>query len=279
MGLTNTTVHADFRHAEPGAARVQLRTRTRRSRSRRSHVLRGSDVLEHRTGGRRSGANQTTNIDDMIKTAVAVGTGAAHVEVQLRSHDRPAPARLRAKQDNCAPCCFTQMTGLQLRAGRRALGIVDPAEPAADGYSATEAYLPSKKIAIAVATTFAPGSVRLAGELREFQRHIVPIDRRVHGAGRRAACTEAEIYPGAPSVADPSVQSAIVAAVENDRKRFGGHTPVPATLIGVWDAKGNSFIRAFGDADLEKKVPSLRPTTSGSAAIPRHSSLASFSSW
>ena len=56
-------------------------------------------------------------------------------------------------------------------------------------------------------------------------------------------------------MADPSVQSAIVAAVENDRKRFGGNTPVPATLIGLWDAKGNSFIRAFGDADLEKKVP------------------------
>jgi len=32
-------------------------------------------------------------------------------------------------------------------------------------------------------------------------------------------------------------------------------TPVPATLIGVWDAKGGSFIRAFGYADLEKKVP------------------------
>ena len=57
------------------------------------------------------------------------------------------------------------------------------------------------------------------------------------------------------SVESPSVQSAIVAAVENDRKRYGGHTPVPATLIGVWDGKGGSFIRAFGDADLEKKVP------------------------
>ena len=57
------------------------------------------------------------------------------------------------------------------------------------------------------------------------------------------------------SVADPSIQSAIVEAVENDRKRFGGKTPIPATLIGVWDSKGHSFIRAFGYADLEKKVP------------------------
>lgn len=62
----------------------------------------------------------------------------------------------------------------------------------------------------------------------------------------------------APSVADPSVQSEIVAAVENDRKRYGGRTPVPATLIGVWDSKGGSFIRAFGDADLKNNV-SLTP--------------------
>jgi CubicO group peptidase (beta-lactamase class C family) len=59
----------------------------------------------------------------------------------------------------------------------------------------------------------------------------------------------------AKSVADPSVQSAVVVSVENNRKRFGGHEPVPATLIGIWDNKGGSFIRAFGYADLEKKVP------------------------
>ena len=57
------------------------------------------------------------------------------------------------------------------------------------------------------------------------------------------------------SVTSPSVQNAIVTVVEDDRKRFGGHTPIPATLIGVWDSKGGSFIRAFGYADLEKKVP------------------------
>ena len=59
----------------------------------------------------------------------------------------------------------------------------------------------------------------------------------------------------APSITDPSIQSRIVEAVENDRKRFGGNTPIPATLIGVWDAKGHNFIRAFGYSDLVKKVP------------------------
>ena len=60
---------------------------------------------------------------------------------------------------------------------------------------------------------------------------------------------------GAKCVADPSVQSAIVEAIENDRKRFGGKTPIPATLIGVWDSEGHSFIRALGYSDLQKKVP------------------------
>ena len=52
------------------------------------------------------------------------------------------------------------------------------------------------------------------------------------------------------SIDSPSVQSTIVEAVEKDRKRFGGNTPIPATLIGVWDAKGGSFIREIGRAHV-----------------------------
>lgn len=58
-----------------------------------------------------------------------------------------------------------------------------------------------------------------------------------------------------PSIASPSVQSAIVAAVQRDRARYGGRTPVPATLIGVWDAHGHSFVKALGYADLASKTP------------------------
>jgi len=76
-----------------------------------------------------------------------------------------------------------------------------------------------------------------------------------------ARATPAETSPTpasaklARSVMEPSVQSEIVETVEKDRKRFGGHEPIPATLIGVWDSVGGGFIRAFGYADLEKKVP------------------------
>jgi D-alanyl-D-alanine carboxypeptidase len=62
-----------------------------------------------------------------------------------------------------------------------------------------------------------------------------------------------------PSAASSSVQAAIVAAVEKDRTTYGGRTPLPAVLIGVWDGKGASFVRAFGYADLAKRRP-LTPT-------------------
>lgn len=58
---------------------------------------------------------------------------------------------------------------------------------------------------------------------------------------------------GFPSVADPSVRRAIVAAVEKDRKLYGGRTPVPGVLVGVWDGKGGSLVRAFGYADLKAR--------------------------
>jgi D-alanyl-D-alanine carboxypeptidase len=58
-----------------------------------------------------------------------------------------------------------------------------------------------------------------------------------------------------PSVIDASVQRAIVAAVEKDRKLYGGRTPVPGVLVGVWDGKGGSFVHPFGYADLKAHRP------------------------
>jgi D-alanyl-D-alanine carboxypeptidase len=57
------------------------------------------------------------------------------------------------------------------------------------------------------------------------------------------------------SIADPSVQLAVAATVQRDRMRYGGRTPIPATIIGIWDDKGHSFVKAFGYADLAKKTP------------------------
>jgi D-alanyl-D-alanine carboxypeptidase len=62
---------------------------------------------------------------------------------------------------------------------------------------------------------------------------------------------------GAPS--SPSMQTAIDAAVQKDRKIYGGLAPVPAVLIGVWDGSGARYIRAYGYADLSRNTP-LSPT-------------------
>ncbi len=111
--------------------------------------------------------------------------------------------------------------------------------------------------------TFAPeafdseGNYHNSGDtlFRSIGAYLAPDDAPPTPPSSAETSPSSDSAQAALSVASPSVQSAIVAAVEEDRKRYGGRTPVPAALIGVWDAKGNSFIRAFGNADLEKKVP------------------------
>jgi D-alanyl-D-alanine carboxypeptidase len=70
-----------------------------------------------------------------------------------------------------------------------------------------------------------------------------------------AATTPSVRAADLPSITSPSVRSSIVAAVERDRAHFGGKTPIPATLIGVWDAQGHAFVKTFGYSDLASKTP------------------------
>lgn len=58
-----------------------------------------------------------------------------------------------------------------------------------------------------------------------------------------------------PSLTNSSVRSAISAAVERDRAHYGGNTPIPAAVIGIWDGKGHSFVKTFGYANLATKTP------------------------
>lgn len=75
-----------------------------------------------------------------------------------------------------------------------------------------------------------------------------------------AFAVSANAASAAPTnVSSPTVQAAIVSAVQKERKVFGGNTPVPAVLVGVWDASGNSYVHAFGYADIKKRAP-LTPT-------------------
>src|SRR5207253_6060618 len=102
------------------------------------------------------GANETTNIDDMATTAIKVGTGALLSKSSYQAMTAPNLLGFGHKQDNRAPSCFTQVNGYNYGIGDVRSGSWLLQNPLLDGYSATEAYLPSKKIAIAVAVTFAP---------------------------------------------------------------------------------------------------------------------------
>src|SRR5256886_5114291 len=205
------------------------------------------------------GANQTTNIDDMATTAVKVGSGALLSKPSYEAMTGPHLLGFGKKQDTAAPSSRTQTSVYSTGLGIVRAGLWLMQNPMLGGYSATEAYLPSKKIAIAVFVTYAPEAFDSEGSYHNSS------DGLSRSIGTSLAPDDPPPVPipdstqAAHSVADPSVQSEIVEAVENDRKRFGGRTPVPATLIGIWDAKGNSFIRAFGDADLENKVPLTPP--------------------
>src|SRR5262249_26132090 len=102
------------------------------------------------------GANQTTTIDDMITTAVKVGTGALISKSSYEAMTGPHLLGFGKKQDNCAPSCGTQTNFYNYGLGNVRSGSWLLQNPLLGGYAATEAYLPSKKIAIAVAVTFMP---------------------------------------------------------------------------------------------------------------------------
>src|SRR5438105_7911596 len=101
------------------------------------------------------GANQTTNIDDMVTTAVKVGTGALLSKSSYEAMTAPNLLGFGHKQDNC-DACFTQVNIYNYGLGIVRSGSWLLQDPMLGGYSATEAYLPSKKIAIAAFVTYAP---------------------------------------------------------------------------------------------------------------------------
>ena len=101
------------------------------------------------------GAIQTTNIYDMEATAVGIGSGKL---LTADSYKKMTSTDLRGKthkQPGCTTCdvmsdVYTYGFGIVI-SGNWLLQ-----NPLFSGYGALEAYLPSQKIAIAVATTYAP---------------------------------------------------------------------------------------------------------------------------
>ncbi|KAA0016782.1 serine hydrolase domain-containing protein [Antrihabitans cavernicola] len=108
------------------------------------------------------GAIETTNIDDLHDTAVALGTGKllspesykAMTTTDLRGKTTALPGCL-----TCRPFDKNQTYGL----GVWVIGDWLMQNPLFYGYAASEAYLPSKKIAIAVAVTYSEAAFSGSG--------------------------------------------------------------------------------------------------------------------
>lgn len=101
------------------------------------------------------GAIQTTDIYDMEATAVGIGSGRL---LTGESYKKLVSTELRGKtraQPGC-PTCFDQSDGYTYGLGIVTSGKWLMQNPLFSGEAAVEAYLPSQKVAIAVAVTFAP---------------------------------------------------------------------------------------------------------------------------
>jgi CubicO group peptidase (beta-lactamase class C family) len=101
------------------------------------------------------GAIQTSNVYDLEATAVGIGSGKL---LTRESYDELVSTALRGKtraQPGCTTCA-PMVEGYVYGMGIVISGGWLLQNPMFSGYAAVEAYLPEKKIAIAVAATFAP---------------------------------------------------------------------------------------------------------------------------
>jgi CubicO group peptidase (beta-lactamase class C family) len=104
------------------------------------------------------GGNETSTVDDLIRTAVAFGTGKLVSKASYKAMTDPLLLGFGKKETACEPSCFTQIPAYNFGLGVVRQGSWLTQDPQVGGYSATEAYLPSKKIAIATVTTYTPAA-------------------------------------------------------------------------------------------------------------------------
>ena len=162
MGLTQTAAYttsfipSPVLHSQSSERRVQL------------GIPNGSPFFEDSTyfnaaWGTPDGAAETSNIDDLVTTAVAVGTGKLLSKSSFHAMTDPNLLGFGQKQANCVPSCFTQVPAYNFGLGVVRSGSWTMQNPLLGGYSATEAYQPNQKIAIAAVVTFRPGAFDCSG--------------------------------------------------------------------------------------------------------------------
>lgn len=109
------------------------------------------------------GAIQTSNIFDLHDTAIAIGTGKL---LSPESYKAMVSTELRGKTTELPGCltCKVQDDHYTFGLGVVLTGNWIAQTPLFSGYSAIEAYLPSQKIAIAVAVTYAEAAFDKGGQ-------------------------------------------------------------------------------------------------------------------
>ena len=109
------------------------------------------------------GAVQTTNIYDMTATADAIGTGSLLSPELHTAQVAPSLIGFGHQEDGC-PTCHTLDTVYSYGIGVVISGSWILQNPLFGGYGSVEAYLPSQKLAIALAVTFEPAAFNDTGD-------------------------------------------------------------------------------------------------------------------
>ena len=102
------------------------------------------------------GSVETSNIYDLTKSAEGIGSGRLLSKSSYKTQTGPNLLGFGSALPGCS--CAPQVNGYNYGLGIVRSGSWLLQNPLFGGYAATEAYLPSKKIAIAVAVTFAAGA-------------------------------------------------------------------------------------------------------------------------
>jgi CubicO group peptidase (beta-lactamase class C family) len=108
---------------------------------------------------------QTSNIYDLITTAIAVGTGALLSPESYEAMTGPALVGFGKPTAEC-PACRTLDEKSHYGLGVFLYGPWIAQSPLFGGYAATEGYLPAREIAIAVAVTFSEAGFDERGDYR-----------------------------------------------------------------------------------------------------------------
>jgi CubicO group peptidase (beta-lactamase class C family) len=116
------------------------------------------------------GAIETTDITDMTRTAIGIGSGKLLSRASYRRQINPH-AGFGHPQAGCERCAtLSHSPGFGLGVFRDNGWILY--NPLFGGYGAVEAYLPSRRISIAVATTFGAGSFAANGDINNWAQTI-----------------------------------------------------------------------------------------------------------